>query len=236
MALECMTYDRSKIYAEELGPESMKIWQPKQLMKKMLEVDPQADIDSSFSFGTEPSLGKTPSSLQLLGTDYVLNLRTLKKHYDAIGAYLHTPTLAQIEQGKGQDYKKLADRCSEIIEALELALSSKVWNSTLANRGTIDCENCGSVINRRLPTNKSERIVECWSCPASYTMTEISGNRVRFEARQLVINCPTESCEEVHYIWERDFKRGQYWNCQSCHSNFTIELGLVVSKVNTDDD
>lgn len=104
MALESITYDRSKGFAEDLGPDAMKTWQPKKLMERMLEVDPQADSDATLSFGEEPSLGETPASMHLLGTDRVLNLRTLKKHYDALGSYLHTPTLAQIEQGQGHAF------------------------------------------------------------------------------------------------------------------------------------
>jgi len=104
MALESITYDRSKAYAEALGPDAMKTWQPKKLTEQMLEVDPQADADAILSFGEEPPLGETPASMHLLGTDHVLNLRTLKKHYDALGSYLHTPTLDQIEQGKTHDY------------------------------------------------------------------------------------------------------------------------------------
>jgi hypothetical protein len=229
MALESITYDRSKGYAEDLGPEAMKTWQPKKLMKRMLEVDPQADVDATLSIGEEPSLGETPESMQLLGTDHVLNLRTLKKHYDALGSYLHTPTLSQIEQGKTHDYAKLGQRCSKIIDALDTALSSKVWNSTFAIRGVMDCSECGSTIRRRLPNDMAERVVQCWSCPASYTMIEIEDQQVRFEPRQVRATCPKQDCGDESYIWERNVERGNSWPCNGCGSRLMFALGVAVA-------
>jgi hypothetical protein len=229
MALESITYDRSKGFAEDLGPGAMKAWQPKRLMERMLEVDPQADSDAILSFGEEPSLGETPASMHLLGTDHVLNLRTLKKHYDALGSYLHTPTLAQIEKGQGHDFDKLRKRCVLIVEALETALSSKVWNSTIAIRGEIECAECGSALRRRLPKDKTERVVQCWSCAASYSMSEIEDQEVRFEPRQVRVTCPQEGCGEASYIWERNVKSGSSWKCQNCGSQLALVLGVTIT-------
>jgi hypothetical protein len=229
MALESITYDRSKGFAEDLGPDAMKTWQPRKLMERMLEVDPQADADATLSIGEEPSLGETPETMQLLGTDHVLNLRTLKKHYDALGSYLHTPTLSQIEQGKTHDYAKLGQRCSKIIDALDTALNSKVWNSTFATRGVMDCSECGSTIRRRLPRDTAERVVQCWSCPASYTMTKIEDQQVRFEPRQVRVACPQQDCGSESYIWERNVERGKCWTCHDCGSQLMFALGVAIT-------
>lgn len=72
----------------------MKTWQHKKLMEQMLKVDAQADADATLSIGEEPSFGKPPETMQLLGTDHVLNLRTLKKHYDALGSYAWSSPLS----------------------------------------------------------------------------------------------------------------------------------------------
>jgi hypothetical protein len=230
MALESITYDRSKGFAEDLGPEAMKTWQPKKLMERMLEVDPQADSDATLSFGEETSPGETPKTLQLLGTDHVLNLRTLKRHYDALGSYLHTPTLAQIEQGKSHDYGKLGRRCAQIVEALEIALNSKVWNPTLAIRGEFECSECGSDIRRRLPKDETERVVQCWSCVASYTMTEVDDQKVRFEPRQVHVACPQKDCGGESYIWERNVEIGKSWRCHDCGSQLKFALGVAITQ------
>lgn len=230
MALESVTYDRSKGFAEDLGPDAMQTWQPKKLMERMLEVDPQADADATLSFGIEPGPGETPESMTLLGTDHVLNLRTLKKHYDALGSYLHTPTLAQLKKGKDHDYDRLAQRCEQIVTALETALSSKVWNSTFAIRGEIECTDCGSIIRRRLPKGTAQRVVQCWSCSASYTMSKIENNEVRFEPRQAEIRCPTKGCGVSHFIWEADVKQGSCWHCEACNSELTLAIGVSAAQ------
>ena len=229
MALESITYDRSKGFAEDLGPDAMKTWQPKKLMERMLEVDPQADSDATLSFGEEPSLGKTPASMHLLGTDHVLNLRTLKKHYDALGSYLHTPTIAQIEQSKSHDFGKLRERCLMIVKALETSLSSKAWNSTLAIRGEMECAECGDTLRRRLPKDGTERVVQCWSCTASYLMSEAEDQKVHFAARQIEVMCPHEGCGRVSYIWERDVKAGFSWQCPDCNSQLVLALGAMIA-------
>lgn len=229
MALESITYDRSKGFAEDLGPEAMKTWQPKKLMERMLEVDPQADADATLSVGEEPSLGETPETMQLLGTDHVLNLRTLKKHYDALGSYLHTPTLAQIEQGKVHDFTKLSQRCSKIIDALDIALNSKVWNSIFAIRGVMDCAECGDTIRRRLPKSMAERVVQCWSCPASYTMTEIEDQKVRFEPRYVNIPCPKAECSNVTHLFEKEVAQGNSWSCNGCGTQLMFALGVAIT-------
>jgi hypothetical protein len=230
MALESITYDRSKGFAEELGPEKMKTWQPKKLMERMLEVDPQADADATLAFGEEPSSGETPESMTLLDTDHVLYLRTLKKHYDALGSYLHTPTLAQIEQCKSHDFAKLRRRCDQIVQSLETVLSSKVWNSTLAIRSEIECSECGAVIRRRLPKDMTERVVQCWSCVASYTMTETDDHKVRFEPWQLRVACPGKNCGGESYSWERNVERGNSWTCHDCGSGLTFALGVAITR------
>ena len=80
MSLEALTYERAMKYAEDLGPERMKTWQPKQLMDRILEVDPHADRDRTLSMGKEPSYGEQPDQWTLLGTEHMLNLSTLRRH------------------------------------------------------------------------------------------------------------------------------------------------------------
>jgi hypothetical protein len=227
MALESITYDRARGFEEDLGPVEMKTWQPKTLMKRMREVDPQADADATLSYGEEHFPGEAPASMQILGTDNVLNLQVLEKHYDALGSYLHTPTLAQIANGKLHDLGKLRKRCEQIIEALETALRSNVWNSTLANYGEIACDACGALLRRRLSQNSSPRVVDCQSCSASYLMSEAEDQKVLFKPMQVLVNCPQADCGEAHYFWERDVICGNTWKCQGCGIQLTFTLGVT---------
>ncbi len=229
LALECIIYDRAVGFAEDLGPDVMKTWQPRKLMEQMLEVDPEVDSDSTLSFGVESVLGRKPEVMQMLGTDPVLKMRVLKRNYDALGSYLHTPTIAQVQEGREHDFAKLRDRCSNIIKAMEETLNSTVWNSTIATRGEIRCEVCDDLIRRRLPSDCSERVVSCWSCSASYTMIERTENRVHFKPRQIEVTCPEIECDGKSYIWERDVVVGNRWTCSDCDKTLTFSMGVSVS-------
>ena len=226
MAMEALTYERAMIYAEDLGPEKMKTWQPKQLMARILEVDPQAGQAGTLSYGIEPSLGARPETMTTLGTDNVLSLATLKKHYAALGSYLHTPTLDQLEKEKPHDMSKLRDRCRTIVNAIEVILSSEVWGVAITPRGTIDCTRCGEKLRRRIRDDVSSRKVQCWECGASYTMRLKKQRQVAFDPCQEEIPCVSEGCMATNYLWEDEFHIGTQWDCHSCSTKQRLMLSV----------
>lgn len=103
MAIEALAYDRAQAFAAEMPPSEYDTWQPRKLLQVLLDIDPLADKDSTITFGIEPEYGVLPDKMQLLGSEKVLNAATLKKHYDALGNYLHMPTVRQLREGKGLD-------------------------------------------------------------------------------------------------------------------------------------
>lgn len=226
MAMEALTYERAMTYANELGPDKMKTWQPKRLMERMLEVDPQADTAATLSFGLEPSYGETPETMTMLGTDKVLKLATLKKHYDALGSYLHTPTLAQLEKNKTHDMSKLRNRCVNIVDAIETVLASKIWGTSMTNSGEIECFVCEKPVRRRLLNGVDVRKVECWECKATYNMGRTEDNQVSFEPRQSAIPCVSSECDTKNYIWENEFSVGLEWACRECGKKQKLAYGV----------
>ena len=56
-------------YEDEFPPAEYEAWQPRKVMAILLEIDPNADKDSSLAFGIEPALGVTPDEMQSLGTE-----------------------------------------------------------------------------------------------------------------------------------------------------------------------
>src|SRR2546429_3472132 len=99
MAMECLTYDRALAFKDEFPPSEYDTWQPRKVMSVLLEIDPTADKDSSIAVGVEAVPGVPAASMQSLGSEKVLNLGMLRKHYDALGSYLHVPTLKQSRDG-----------------------------------------------------------------------------------------------------------------------------------------
>ena len=234
--MEALTYERSKIYADDLGPKTMKTWQPRKLMERMLEVDPYADQSATIRLGEEPSPGERPKVMREMGIDHVLDMRTLKKHYDALGAYLHTETLDQLENGKAHDMGRLRKRCIEIAAAAKTVLSSRIWNSSMASRGQIECHECKATIRRRVSRDGTSRVVECWDCPATYTMSLTEQNKVLFEPRMHEIACLSEACDDTFPLWEKELERGVRWKCRKCGFAQRLALGVTIDETASEDD
>jgi hypothetical protein len=68
MAMECLTYERASIYANELPPTQYETWQPWKLMLLLLEIDPCADKDSSVAVGIEEEPGKEAGPMTIFGS------------------------------------------------------------------------------------------------------------------------------------------------------------------------
>jgi hypothetical protein len=74
-------------------------------MMVLLGVDPDISKSSTLAIGIEDEYGKPvpPEQMLTLGTDHVLGLADLKTPCDALGSYLHMPSLSQIQAGKIAD-------------------------------------------------------------------------------------------------------------------------------------
>src|SRR5690348_11354513 len=104
-AMEALTYDRAIAVKDDIPPEEYKTWQPRKLLALLVDIDPSIGQTATISIGieTEPGEPAPPEKMQLLGTDFVFTLADLKTHYDAVGSYLHMPSLDQILSGNVPD-------------------------------------------------------------------------------------------------------------------------------------
>lgn len=233
MAMEALTYDRAQAFAAELPSSEYDTWQPKKLLQILLEIDPTADKDSSVSYGIEEMLGIPPAVVQSLGTEKVLNLATLKKHYDALGSYLHMPTLGQLRAGKGPEATKLAKRCKEIAALVEDVLASPVFNVTLGNFAKIACAKCGATVRKRLPHGAASVEARCFECPASYTIEVGEGGTVVWHPQQPRLYCAKPGCDGGTFVWRHELAPGRIWICPECSSQNLICLGVSLAEASS---
>ncbi len=122
MAIEALVYDRLQIYKDEIAPGDYEPWQPRKVMEMMLDIDPWADQDRTILVGLEDVPGVAAKDMSYVGKENVLSLATIKKNYDALGSYLHLPTVKQLEAGRAPSFKSLRNRLDKIIAAVELVL------------------------------------------------------------------------------------------------------------------
>lgn len=227
MAIESITYDRAVAYKSEFPPNEYETWQPKKIMLVLLEIDSSADSDSSLSIGIEPSLGQRPETMRYLGSEVVINLRIIKKHYDALGSYLHSPSVKQLNAGLLPDYSKMRSRFEEIVSLLEKALASPVFNSTFGQFASFNCFECKTRIRRRMPSNSNSIEISCFDCLSSYTLTRTSDGQVRSDRHEHEILCGNADCDHPAIILRKEIVNGGHWVCGKCRGRNFFRLGVV---------
>lgn len=236
-AMEALTYDRALAFKDDIPPEEYKTWQPRKLMAVLIDIDPSIGMTSTIAFGLEEEYGKPAprENMKLLGTDYVFTLADLRTHYDAIGSYLHMPSLEQVQSGKSPDPSKLRVRCETVVGLVDKVLSSRVWNSTFGVTATLDqCMNddCKRPIRKRMPSGKDTVEAQCFECKAEYTITSEQDGRVLWTPKMIDVPCSTPGCPETMALWPHEVKPGTHWRCRGCGTHNGIALS--VSKIEDD--
>ncbi|WP_188013643.1 hypothetical protein [Photobacterium damselae] len=228
MAMEAITYDRALAYKNEFPPSEYETWQPKKVLMVLLEIDSNADINSTISIGIQPDSHTLPETMRLLGTEKIFTLKMLmlKKHYDALGSYLHIISMKQSRTGGVQNMNKLRRRCEEIYQFLDEALLSPVFNMTLGNFSSLPCQECGKTIRKRIPHSFNEPILaSCFNCKAQYKLTN-GGGSVCWTLSQHELQCSNPNCQKCITILEHELTVGRHWVCTACNGKNTIVLGI----------
>lgn len=226
MAMEALTYDRARAYKNEFPPDEYETWQPIKVMSILVEIDPTADMASSLAVGREEVPGVPASEMTSMGSEKVLNMATLKKHYSALGSYLHVQSMKQALSGKPIDSGGMRSRCEEIIVFVEEILTSPVHNINFGIFSTVACMKCGKTIRKRMSEGQSEVNVECFECRASYTLVDMKNGQVKWNPHQNEVGCGNRSCESKCFIWQNDMKIGGCWICSDCKGRNTFALGV----------
>jgi hypothetical protein len=224
--LEAITYDRMRMYKDDIPPEEYATWQPKKVMQLLLDIDPYADQGCVVHIGIEKEYGKPSDDMKYMGTEQVLSMSTLKKHYDALGSYLHMPTSKQIKENAIPSLDKLRIRCGEIAIELDKALSSGMFNVHLGSSSTMECFRCNTPIRRHLPLSKEQVDAKCFNCNATYIVTRV-GDQVSWQAKAQELKCPTNTCESSFMLYEDQMKQGTCWTCEDCKESYILLLKVA---------
>ena len=229
MAIEALTYDRAIAYKDEFPASEYETWQPRKVMAVLLELDPYADMESTISFGEEVGEDRAVSQMQTLGKESIFGMKHLKKHYDALGSYLHLLSMKKYCEGEVLDFNKFRKRCEDIASHLDKVLSSPVFNITFGDFSATTCSECGTEIRKRLLRDAPKIDVECHECDASYELSDLGNGRTKWRPLQQVIQCCNSECSETIVVWNREIRLGKYWDCKNCGgtNNFTIGIQHV---------
>lgn len=222
MAIEALTYDHATAYKDDISPEQLETWQPRRVMQYLLVIDPMADKEATFRFSKTEDKAGEPSEMHTLGTLRVFNMESIKKHYDALGSFLHVPTLKNWE--KGVDVEKLRERCNTIVHLLEKVLASKLFSLTMDNKVKTECLRCQKIMVRRMPPEPQKLETKCFECGAGYVIEHNGPKAAIIKPKRQLRPCDIEGCTGKAELWDDQIQVGESWNCDECDERFEIKF------------
>jgi hypothetical protein len=234
MAIEALTYENLQVYIAEVGSSAMEKWQPRRVIEELLLVDPKADKTSQLAVGVEKELGKPAEEMQFLGTDHRFSIKWANKAHNALGSYLHEPTIAQHKGQKLPNAVKMRQKIEEILSELEPVLNSSVWGANFGVFVSFDCE-CSFTIKRKEEYLEAGKELICGSCGRIFDYEHIDGNWVTYPAT-VSFDCPPKDCDKRHTIGMHEAKPEFRMRCDGCGTDLMIvsQLGVVTSPTSTD--
>ena len=232
MAIESVTYERAQSYRDEIPQSEYSTWQPKKVMQLLIDIEPRADKGSSIAYGVEEVPGVAAKEMTSLGAEQVFGLRAIKAHYDALGSYLHMPTLKQLEQVGEPDLGKLLERCLTIIGILDGVLSSPVFNINFGTFSSIACMNpdCGKAVRRRIPSGQTMLQAKCLECAMEYEVSTEANDKCVWRPIFEEVQCPGVACYQVLKLPPGELIPGRRLECHACGGRFQIGLALFADE------
>ncbi len=225
-AIEYIVYSQLQAYIKEVSDDALKKWTPKQVISEMLEVDPYADKSATIAVGLEHKYGASPppEEMQLLGQDRRFSMNWANKNHNALGNYLHAPTIHQLESERGQSVSAIIQKATQIVCECEQILNSQVLNINFGEFFELDCIDCGTHIRRRNGSFTNEQGVVCPNskCHAAYDILTGDDNNVNFQLRQSSYKC--QACGKENWVGNHRVAAGAVFECANanCRNKATI--------------
>lgn len=232
LCIEAIAYDKIRIYAPRLPQHVLRKWQPPQLIKALLEFEPDATKNFSLSYAEE-LLGGGTGPVRHLGTHLSLRPSELQKMYNKLGNFLHVPS---VDAQKGSAFlveKRLAELKSfleQLIPRLQEVLASTI-DGSLAQIVEFECTVCGDIIMRNLAGLKSNPQAVCLNpnCQAEY-FADCSSDPPAFILKVSYFECG--KCKHPNSVENRKLAIGVTFKCSKCEAlhvfvNRQWQYGLV---------
>lgn len=149
--IEYLLLDRLRSYIEYLDDAAMLKWTPKDILRELLKADPDADKRLTLAVGLEATPGEPAKTMHVLGEDRRLKLKWASGNWNALGSFLHAPTLEQQKIGKAPTVETIKKRASEIADHLANILDTPVSNVTGGEVYELACPECQTTTRRLVP-------------------------------------------------------------------------------------
>jgi len=227
-ALEALTYDRLYSYRGEIAVEFMTDWQPKRVIDYMCKVDPEAFQEYALAFALlddhkEPTTVEEHQALdhKHFGDARPIPVPIIKKHYDALGSFLHARTVKQRQDGKPLKLDRLRARCEIVADAVDKTLSATLWSTGFARFADYKCGRCNAPNKYRERAGTSQFDISCVSCGAPHTV-EVASDTLTVNGKGQGAPCSDDDCDGKVFVWGDIFALGVEALCDSCGAKYVV--------------
>ena len=173
---------------------AMSEWTPGKVLKELLYTDPDACSPVNVTISWRPDPAAPPQVIHL-GESYPLSLGWAHRMHNALGNFLHQPTIRQMETDEPESNRQQGSRkkAEEVLQSLDRVLGSLEFR---AHRPVKAQCVCGSLIVRDLEFLQAGKAVMCSNCDQLYDYRfDESRDDFEFWPRQALFTCP--DCETV---------------------------------------
>jgi transcription elongation factor Elf1 len=212
-SLEAYSYDLLSRYIAEIPFRLVtRTWQADKIIKELVAIDPKAGSSSTLRIRRDATATEPAGAWKTLGEDRRLPVKDVRTYYQALGNFLHLPTIRQpVETDRLNDARRKA---TEIRERLEKLLAPGRIVGHLAETYTFNCTECEAPIARRIAALAKGGPVECGNCGQSFDAQAQNGGGYFFIPLSFSWDCPR--CQSRGEIVRSKAKEGLDISCNHC--------------------
>lgn len=233
-ALECrllmeeLTYEKLRAYAELLPESELNKWQPREAVKMLLAIDPNADQGIKVEISPVP----TPDGRELskedyermewvpLGEHHALSLKWLK-NYHKVGALLHAPKASESSTMPIEKQRQLlADVLDELAKAAGSSLRSIVFKGGLV----FQCIGCNRQVLANVMNLMKGAIALCPNddCQFEYEISQHESGEEPSGVRPTGAVVACAKCAHTIHVPKRRLKAGHQFECGKCSTQYRL--------------
>jgi hypothetical protein len=219
-------------YSASPSIEPIKDWQPKKVLKELLDISPALGGNGATLRISRPH---PDGSLEI--AERTLTTGDIKKRYDALSSLLHVSTPKKgmpDEVLRVLDLNSARSRVQDALSMLTEIRDTPVWGLVPSWMGQVECGRCGGMVPFKFAVAPKvyQRII-CPNCEAPHiaTLDSPDGNLEWF-ANSRKFECANEECSGSVTIWWDQLTEGTHWRCETCKLENVLDLRAALAERN----
>jgi hypothetical protein len=211
LCIEAVCYGLLYSFRNELSRSGFAKWQPKQVLKELLEIDRHVTTPQKMSFEDPPESGIWHD---FGGLDHRFTAEWANKAHNALGSALHVPTINQLKSDQIKTNSDIDAICQKYLPEMQKVLDSQSWHLRLVGqRWKMNCD-CGFEMHRRKEHVTVGTVIICSNCGRTYDVEGTDDESIRVQVRKLRWQC--QQCDEMNGTNEIELVENLMTECYKC--------------------